>query len=71
MDTEVYTSLTGVSWDISFMSGREEKKDNRAGSWSLWSPGVDNLEGEGNEVEGRDPSELGKSDKVLGEFRGL
>lgn len=71
MDTEVYTSLTGVSWDISFMSGREEKKDNRAGSWSLWSPGVDNLEGEDNEVEGRDPSGLGKSDKVLGEFRGL
>lgn len=71
MDTEVYTSLPGVSWDISFMSGGEEKKDNRAGSWSLWSPGVDNLEGEGNEVEGRDPSELGKSDKVLGEFRGL
>lgn len=71
MDTEVYTSLTGVSWDISFMSGGEEKKDNRAGSWSLWSPGVDNLEEEGNEVEGRDPSELGKSDKVLGDFRGL
>lgn len=53
------------------MSGREERKDSRAGSWSLWSPGVDNLEGEDNEVEGKGPSELGISDKVLGEFKGV
>lgn len=49
------TSLTGVSWDISFMSGREDRKDNRAGTVSLESSKrlEDSLEKEDREVAGR------------------
>ena len=53
------------------MLGREDRKDNRAGTVSLESSKrlEDRLEREGREVTGRGHSKLGKRGTALGEFR--